>query len=85
MTESVNEPGRADGCETGMLQRTRRAVAELLADECGLTTMEYALLLALLAVGAILAYFNFGRATSDLAMDSTQRLPGSEHGPTPAQ
>ncbi len=66
-----------------MLQKLRRTITQLLTDESGLTTMEYALLLALLAVGAILAYRNFGLATSDLATKSTQELPGSEHGPMP--
>ena len=67
------------------LQSLRRTLKSLLRDESGLTTMEYALLLALLAVGAILAYRNFGMATSDLAKESSEQLPGSEHGPMPPQ
>lgn len=66
------------------LRQLKEDLADLLADESALTTMEYALLLALLAVGAIAAYRVFGQATSDLATDSTQSLPGNDGTPPPA-
>jgi len=62
-------------------QRLKRDIVRLLQDESGLTTIEYALLIALLAVGAILAYRHFGLATSDLATESTRQLPGAGQSP----
>lgn len=61
---------------SGPLKSLGEALCELAGDESGLSTVEYALLVALLAVAAIWAYRNLGIATSDLASDSTQQLPG---------
>ena len=70
-----------DDGERTLTHRIRSGIKELALDESGLTTVEYALLVAVLAVGAIFAYRHFGQATSDLASDSTQSLPG--HGGEP--
>ena len=64
--------------QESIFERMKRDVAELITDESGLTTLEYTLLLALIAVAVIFAYREFGRATSHLASDSTESLPMSE-------
>lgn len=70
--------------EPGTAGRLKRDIVGLLRDEGGLTTIEYALLIALLAVDAILAYRHFGLATSDLATESTRQLPGAGQSPADA-
>ena len=67
-----------------LTRRLREDLAELIADESATTTLEYALVLALVAVACILAYQRFGATTSNLASDSTQQLPGGGDGPPPA-
>lgn len=61
---------------TSMLETLKRDIAELIADESGLTTTEYALLLVLVALASIFAYRELGIATGDLTSGSTQSLPG---------
>jgi len=60
---------------TGVVKWMRRGIAELFSDESGVTTTEYALVVVLLAVGAIMAYRNFGMLTGDIASNSTRALP----------
>ena len=55
-------------------------LAELLRDESATSTVEYALLLALVAVAVIAAYHRFGASTAELADESTRQIPGSGGG-----
>lgn len=49
----------------------------LWADEAGLTTVEYALLLALVATAAITAWSTLGKSMSSAVSDATNKLPNS--------
>ena len=46
-------------------------------DEEGLTTVEYALLLALVAIAAVTAWTSLGQRTSNTVTVATSSLPGS--------
>ena len=50
---------------------------KLWKDEEGLTTVEYALLLALVAIAAITAWTTLGSRVSGTASTATSSLPGS--------
>ena len=50
---------------------------QLWKDEEGLTTVEYALLLALVAIAAIAAWTTLGQRTSHTVTVATSSLPGS--------
>jgi Flp pilus assembly pilin Flp len=63
---------------TQTARRIRKDLTGLFADEDAVTTLEYALALALVAVAAIFAYQEFGLSTRDLAADSVQQMPGNE-------
>lgn len=55
-----------------------RSVRELLADERGLTTVEYVIILALIAIVGIAAWRNFGNAIQNRVgqqMNSINSLP----------
>ena len=51
--------------------------AKLWTDETGLTTVEYALLLALVAIAAITAWTTLGGRVSTTVTTATSSLPGS--------
>ena len=53
-------------------------MGQFMRDESATTTLEYALLLALVTVAAILAYRNFGESTRDLAEGSTEQMPQTD-------
>jgi pilus assembly protein Flp/PilA len=50
---------------------------KLWRDELGLTTVEYALLLALVAIAAITAWTTLGGRVSNTVTTATSSLPGS--------
>jgi pilus assembly protein Flp/PilA len=50
---------------------------QLWKDEEGLTTVEYALLLALVAIAAIAAWTTLGQRTSTTVTNATSSLPAS--------
>jgi len=52
-------------------------LAKLWRDETGLTTVEYALLLALVAIAAITAWSTLGGRVSNTVTVATSSLPGS--------
>ncbi len=52
-------------------------VMELFRDESATSTVEYALILTLVAVAVIVAYQRFGASTAEIADGSTRQLPGS--------
>ncbi|MGI5819024.1 MAG: Flp family type IVb pilin [Armatimonadota bacterium] len=62
-------------------RRVRRDLGGLIADESAVTTLEYALTLALVAVAAIFAYQRFGVSTGELAAGSTAQFPGGDGNP----
>jgi Flp pilus assembly pilin Flp len=55
----------------------RKMLEQLWRDEEGLTTVEYALLLALIALTAIIAWTTLGMRTSNTVTVANSSLPGS--------
>ncbi|MFW5868518.1 MAG: Flp family type IVb pilin [Armatimonadota bacterium] len=54
-----------------------KLLKELLRDEEGLTTVEYALLLALVVVAGIVAWGNLGTAVTNAVTESADTISGA--------
>ena len=63
---------------------TTAGLIDLLNDESGTSTVEYAILLALVVVAVIVAYRQLGTSTSNLAAGSTEQLPDTGGPPRPS-
>ncbi len=70
-------PGRG----TTPVQQLKEDLMELLVDEDALTTVEYALLLALLVLGCAVCFRGLGIATRDAAAEGSDRLPSGTISP----
>jgi Flp pilus assembly pilin Flp len=60
----------------------RRGLWALLVDESGVTTVEYALIIAILVVGSIACFRGLGEVTGTMACDSAEAMPANSTGAT---
>ncbi|MFO8082658.1 MAG: hypothetical protein R6V07_20485 [Armatimonadota bacterium] len=70
---------RHDSCSSGP-----RSLRALLLDESGVTTVEYALMIAILVVGSITAFRGLGEVTGNVASDGGGSIPDGSTGSTTA-
>ena len=59
---------------SGAVRDMRNLLKTLMRDEEGITTLEYALVLALIAVASILAWQTFGKTINDSGIRSTESV-----------